>query len=704
MKEGRIDMRTKTGNGKGKKRLVAVVFVIILAMILLAVAFLKGFGHKKPEALLSEYMNHIAQNEYEQMYQMIDQKASRDITKKEFQERNAKIYEGIEAKNFHIDIKEKRNGGKTLIYQCSLDTAAGNVSFQNKADFVFRKDGYKLVWDDSMIFPNLKATDKVRIVTTEAERGRILDRNGQMMAGKGVASSVGIVPGKLKDKENAIKKIASLLNMDESTIENKLSAQWVKDDSFVPLKTLPNLNNLLLLSRQLSKKEKEEQDLQNKLLDIPGVMITDTEIRQYPYGEATAHLIGYVQKVTAEDLKKHEGEGYHSNSFIGKSGVESLYETQLKGTDGHEIYIVDKNGDRKDTIIDVPVKDGKDIQLTIDINLQEQLYQQFQKDKSCSVAMNPYNGEVLALISTPSFDDNDFILGMSDQVWKDLNNDKKKPLYNRFRQVWCPGSTFKPMTAAIGLNCNAIDPKKDYGSEGLSWQKNKSWGDYRITTLHTYQPVTLKNALIYSDNIYFAKAALNIGADELISSLKELGFGKAFPFEIKMQTSQISNNGKIGSEIQLADSGYGQGQILINPLHLASLYSAFCNQGDVIQPSLLYKENAKPKIYIQEAFSHEIVNEVLDGLKAVVNDPHGTGYAAHQKDIKLAGKTGTAEIKASKDDTSGTELGWFAVFTTDQSIENPILLVSMVEDVKQIGGSGYVVRKDKAVLDEYLKK
>ncbi|MDO4170023.1 MAG: penicillin-binding transpeptidase domain-containing protein [Lachnospiraceae bacterium] len=672
-------------------------------MILFAIAFLKGFGHKKPEDLLSEYMNHVAQKEYEQMYQMIDQKSSRKITKEAFLERNAKIYEGIEAKNFHIDIEEKSNGGKTLTYQCSFDTSAGKVSFQNKANFVLGKDGYKLVWDDSLIFPSLTATDKVRIVTTEAERGSILDRNGQMLAGKGLASSVGIVPGKLKDKENAIKKIASLLNMDKSTIANKLSAQWVKEDSFVPLKTLPNLNNLLLLSRQLSKKEKEEQDLQNKLLDIPGVMITDTEIRQYPYGEATAHLIGYVQKVTAEDLKEHENEGYHSNSLIGKSGVESLYEKQLKGTDGHEIYIVDENGDRKDTIIDVPVKDGKDIQLTIDIHLQEELYQQFQKDKSCSVAMDPYSGEVLAMISTPSFDNNDFVLGMSDQLWKDLNNDKKKPLYNRFRQVWCPGSTLKPITAAIGLNCNAIDPKKDYGSEGLSWQKDKSWGDYHVTTLHTYKPVTLKNALIYSDNIYFAKAALNIEADELESSLKALGFGEEFPFEIKMQTSQFSNNGKMESEIQLADSGYGQGQILINPLHLASLYSVFCNQGDVIQPRFLYKENAKPRTWIDEAFSHEIVDEVLDGLKAVVNDPHGTGYGAHQKDIKLAGKTGTAEIKASKEDTSGTELGWFAVFTTDRRIEKPILLISMVEDVKQIGGSGYVVRKDKAVLNEYLK-
>lgn len=686
-----------------KKRKKRMLMTGIFVIFLIAISLRIQIGREKPEELLIKYMNNITKQNYDQMYQMIDQKRSRDITQEEFQDRNSKIYEGIEAENFDIDIKKTSNGGKTINYQCSFDTAAGKVSFQNKANFVLRKDGYKLVWDDSMIFPNLSSTDKVRITTNEAERGRILDRNGQMLAGKGIASSVGVVPGKFKDRDSAIKKLAALLKIDESTINNKLSEQWVKDDSFVPLKTLPSFDELQLLSRELSKKEKEEQALQNKLLDISGVMIIDTEIRKYPYKEATAHLIGYVQKVTAEDLKEHKGEGYYSNSFIGKTGIESLYEKQLKGTDGHEIYIVDENGDRKDTIVDMPVKDGKDIQLTIDINLQKELYQQFQKDKSCSIAMNPYNGEVLAMISTPSFDNNDFVVGMSEQLWKDLNNNKKKPLYNRFRQVWCPGSTFKPITAAIGLNCKAIDPQKDYGSEGLSWQKDKSWGDYRITTLHTYKPVTLKNALIYSDNIYFAKAALNIGADEMESSLESLGFGEEIPFEIKMKTSQFSNNGTIASEIQLADSGYGQGQILIHPLHLAALYSVFCNQGDVIQPSLLYKENAKLETWMEEAFPHEITDEVLEGLESVVNDPHGTGYAAHRTDIKLAGKTGTAELKASKDDTSGTELGWFAVFTTNQRMKTPILLVSMVEDVKDIGGSGYVVRKDKIVLDAYLQ-
>ena len=238
------------------------------------------------------------------------------------------------------------------------------------------------------------------------------------------------------------------------------------------------------------------------------------------------------------------------------------------------------------------------------------MYEQFKEDKSCSVAMNPYTGEVLALVNTPAYDNNDFIMGLSSEQWTALNEDENKPMYNRFRQVWCPGSTFKPITAAVGLESGAIDSMEDYGNVGLSWQKDASWGSYYVTTLHAYEPVILENALIYSDNIYFAKAALKIGSEEMESSLTGLGFNEELPF--------------------------------------------------------------------------------------------GTGYAAHRDDILLAGKTGTAEIKASKDDISGTELGWFAIFTAEDTVERPILIISMVEDVKGRGGSGYVVKKDGLVLEEWF--
>ena len=672
------------------------------AIVCIGILYRKQNTLVSPEELLVEYMNHIPKQEYEEMYAMLNIEASRNISQDDFVKRNSAIYEGIEVDNMEIEVTAYDEERKAVTYQTSFDTVAGNISFENEAIFQKDEEGYELVWDDSLIFPKLGSTDKVKISTTQANRGDILDRNGRVLAGKGVASSVGIVPGKLEDRDEAIQQIAELLEIEPEVIEKILSAKWVKEDSFVPIKTIPKVAEIELMKIEPDEEVLKENERQKKLLEIPGVMISDTEVREYPLGEAAAHLVGYVQSVTAEDLENHAGEGYTANSVIGKSGMEGLFEKELKGQNGCDIYIVDSDGNKKAELASIFVQDGKDIQLTIDAELQRSLYEQFKEDKSCSVAMNPYTGEVLALVSTPSYDNNDFIMGLSNEQWTALNEDENKPMYNRFRQVWCPGSTFKPIIAAIGLESEAIDPMEDYGNEGLSWQKDSSWGSYCVTTLHTYEPVILENALIYSDNIYFAKAALKIGTEEMESSLTELGFNTEIPFDIKMAQSQYSNTENIETEIQLADSGYGQGQVLVNPLHMACIYSAFCNEGNIIKPYLLYQAEATVTFWMPGAFTKETANQVLEGTKKVVNDSHGTGYAAHRDDIVLAGKTGTAEIKASKDDTSGTELGWFAIYSTEETVEHPILIISMVEDVKGRGGSGYVVKKDSAVLEDWF--
>ena len=678
------------------------IAAVISAVCVVGMIATKKNAWRTPEELLVEYMDHIPKQEYEEMYAMLHIEASGNVSQENFVTRNSAIYEGIEARNMAVQIIAYDEEQMSVTYQTAFDTVAGTISFENEALFLKGEDGYKLVWDDSMIFPNLTSADKVRVSTTQAERGEILDRNGRVLAGKGTASSVGIVPGKLENKEEAIAKIAELLEIAPEVIEKKLSAKWVKDDSFVPIKTIPKVEKIELMKYKPDQKVLKENERHETLLEIPGVMISDVEVREYPLGEKAAHLVGYVQSVTAEDLEEHAGEGYTANSVIGKSGMEGLFEKELKGKNGCRVYIVNSEGKEKEELAYILVQDGHDIKLTIDANLQSSLYEQFNEDKSCSVAMNPYTGEVLALVSTPSYDNNDFIMGLSSEQWTALNEDENKPMYNRFRQVWCPGSTFKPITAAVGLESGAIDPMEDYGNVGLSWQKDASWGSYHVTTLHAYEPVILENALIYSDNIYFAKAALKIGSEEMESSLTGLGFNEELPFEIKMAESQYSNTDGIETEIQLADSGYGQGQILVNPLHMACIYSAFCNEGNIIKPYLVYQKDAVAEYWIPGAFSNETASRVLEGTKKVVNDSNGTGYAAHRDDILLAGKTGTAEIKASKDDTSGTELGWFAIFTAEDTVERPILIISMVEDVKGRGGSGYVVKKDNLVLEEWF--
>ncbi len=698
-------MKRKSRRSRRTNKILWVLMICmgISAITICGIIFIgKRKDRTTPEEVLLKYMGYIQEQDYTAMYQLIDVEASGQISEEDFVKRNSAIYEGIEVQNMAVAILSCDMEKNAVQYQTDFGTVAGEIRFENEAYFLKTEDTYKLVWTDSLIYPGLSETDKVRVSVTQAKRGEILDRNGCVLAGKGTASSVGIVPGRLEDQDDSLRQIADLLGMKPEEIEKKLSAKWVKDDSFVPVKKLRKVEEIELISLEQDEEALKEYERQQRLLEIPGVMISDTEVRSYPLKDAAAHLVGYVQNVTVEDLEKHAGEGYTASSVIGRSGAEGLFEKELKGQNGYRIYIVDSDGNEKEELASRIAEDGKDIKLTIDSELQKAFYEQFQHDKSCSAAMNPYTGEVLALVSTPSYDNNDFIMGLSGEKWAALNEDENKPMYNRFRQVWCPGSTFKPITAAIGLESGAVDPNEDYGNAGLSWQKDASWGLYHVTTLHAYNSVVLENALIYSDNIYFAKAALKIGAEEMKDSLLRLGFQEEVPFEIVMAKSQFSNTETIETEIQLADSGYGQGQILINPLHMACIYTAFCNEGNVIKPQLLYRQETKPEYWIPNAFSVDHTNIVLEGLKKVVNDSHGTGYAAHREDILLAGKTGTAEIKISKEDTSGTELGWFAIFTAEKTEENPILIISMVEDVKGRGGSGYVVGKDKQVLESWL--
>lgn len=223
-----------------------------------------------------------------------------------------------------------------------------------------------------------------------------------------------------------------------------------------------------------------------------------------------------------------------------------------------------------------------------------------------------------------------------------------------------------------------------------------------MTTLKAYEPVTLANALLYSDNIYFAKTALRLGSDTLTQNLDNLGFNEQLPFPIVMAASTYSDTDTIESEIQLADTGYGHGELLVNPLHIACIYTAFLNRGNMLIPRLLYEDVSSPEIWKENVFTEEAAATVADDISQVVQNPAGTAYSGHIDGLSLAGKTGTAELKASQDDTTGTEMGWFAVFTTDKGKEDSLLIVSMTEDVKERGGSSYTVGKDREVLKEWF--
>ena len=690
-------LKNKKKRRPPKRRRWLIPLIIFLVLILCSgIGFLVWHYLRSrpiPEDTVRNYFSLLNDGDYEGMYALLTESSKDSVSEEDFISRNQNIYEGIEASNIKVSFPSEESSSKdteTVTYSTSMDTCAGSVSFDNQAVLEKDSDGaYRISWDSTLIFPSLQDDYKVRVETETAERGSIYDRNGTALATQGTVSEVGLVPGKMSgNKEEDIQKIAELLDMSTDDINSLLGASYVQDDTFVPLK-------------QISK---DDTDTESKLLEISGILINDAAERIYPLGAAAGHLTGYVQSVTAEDLEKKAGEGYHAGSVIGKSGLELAYEDTLRAVDGSSVNIVDSDGNVVETLASQEAKNGEDIHVTIDASLQQTAYDQFSSDNGTAVAMNPKTGEVLALVSAPGYDPNEFIMGMSDRRWEELNNSENRPLTNRFAASWVPGSTFKALTAVIGVDSGKIDPQENFGYEGLSWQEDSSWGDYHVTTLTDYgDQVNLENALVYSDNIYFAKAALKIGADTLIDRFKAMGFDEEIPFELSLTSSTYDDDDNIDSDIQLADTGYGQGQLLVNPVHMLSMYSLFVNDGSMIQPTLLCQDGYTGKMWKENVFSADAVETVRNDLIQVIENPSGTGASARIDGVTLLGKTGTAEIKDSQSDTDGIERGWFICETAD-STDTPIAVAGMVEDVKGKGGSSYVTEKVRNITADYLGK
>ena len=673
---------------KNKKGLIFAVILIVIILIGV-IGYFKIINKTKPEDVLKQYIENINAKDYNAMYEKISSSSKNNISEEDFINRNKKIYEGIDSHNIEISINnvQKNKNEVKITYNEKVPTSSGVINFSNTSSLV--KDGktYKLNWTSKTIFPELEENYKVKVSSIEAARGEILDRQGKYLAQNGQITTIGIVPGKLgENKEEDIKKLSELTGVSIEYINTELSRSYVKDDTFVPIK-------------KISKDDNEKKEA---LLKIPGIKLTNTSARVYPLGEEAAHLIGYVQKINEQELEQNKEKGYSSSSVIGKDGLEKAYEDRLRAVDGKEIIIVDEKGNKIKQLAKQDKKDGEDIKLTIDSKIQKQLYDSLKSDKGFFVVMNPNTGELLGAVSTPSYNSNDFVLGMTQDKWNELNNNEAKPMYNRFLQTYAPGSTFKPITAAIGLNSGKITKETTFSYSGLSWQKSASWGNVFITTLTQYNgPKNIKNALIHSDNIFFAQAAMQIGAETMCSSLNSIGFNEQIEFPLSLKKSTFSSDGKISNEKKLADTGYGQADVLVNPIHMASIYSSFANSGNMVKPYIEYNEDIKTTYLKENAFSKDTADEIRQDLIQVVENPEGTANDMKLPNKVIAGKTGTAELKKTADDTESGTLGWFDCFTVNTSSNDNMLIISMVENTQNnsSGGSHYLIKKIRGLFE-----
>ncbi|QHS23244.1 penicillin-binding transpeptidase domain-containing protein [Virgibacillus sp. MSP4-1] len=644
-----------------------------------------------PDERLSEYISLWNEEKFDQMYEdYLSSTAKENYAKEDMAGRYKDLYSDLEINDIKVSF-EKPSDDEQPDYEevkeasfpihVEMESIAGPVSFDHELTLVKEtreeEENWYVNWDTTYIFKQLEDGDEVGLDTTSAPRGQIFDRNGNGLAINDTLPLMGIKPSAMEGHEQeTIKALSEQLHLDVEYIEQQLNQDWVQPNLFVPLRTI-NPNN---------------QELFDKLMALPGVFYKDQVGRYYPLGEAAAHLVGYTGDITAEELEEHEDDGYSAQDKIGKRGLELLYEEKLRGESGAEITIQKANG-QKVTVASKKAKAGQDIRVTIDAEVQKTIYNQMNQRQGSAAAIHPKTGETLALVSSPSFDPN----GLTSNAYAKLMEDETKPLLNRFTSLYAPGSTFKPVTAMIGLSSEAITPDQTRNIKGETWKK-QGWGNYEVRRVtDPGHPVNLEDALVYSDNIYFAQTALDIGADHMVSGLKKFGFNEEIPYSYGIPQSKISNSGNLNEEILLADTGYGQGELQVSILHLATMFTPIINEGNLIKPQLLAEQ--EPEVWKENLVSAEQAEYIHQALRKVVSSPNGTARGANIQQVPLAGKTGTAELKSSQDD-EGKENGLFVAYDS----ENQNLLISMLlENVQDDGGSTLAVERVTEVFKELYK-
>lgn len=572
-----------------------------------------------------------------------------ETSKEEATQRYETIFAGIGVRDIKVDdisTTKTEKGDYKVTYRLNLTTEFGDiVTDKYSVDLKKTDTDYSFTWSPALIFPEMSAEDTISVAADEVARGEIVDRNGVKLAENYDYQQVGIIPGQLgegTEKEQNIQAISEKFGVSVEIINDRLGQAWVKDDLFVPIKTLENALSALEIGGLPS-----------------GVTIGQVNQRHYPYGEATAHLLGYVGKVSAEDIEKNPE--LSENDSIGKSGLEADFDEKLRGKAGVSIDIVDSTGNSKKTLLKTEKVDSADITLTIDSEAQKIAYDSLEGKPATAVISSPKTGELLVATGAPSYNPNKMVLGISEEDYKAYADDPNLPFMARFVNRYAPGSTFKTITAAIGLDAGKITTTEERAIEGLKWQKDASWGGFWTTRVKETPVVDLKKALVYSDNIFFAQKSLEMGEDVFRSGLNKFIFGEELDLPIHIEPASISNEDTFNSEILLADTAYGQGELMISPIAQLTMYSVFMNDGALVYPQIIKDQEVKTKA---DVIGAESANTVLNDLVDSVASPEGYVYSLYNPAFNLAAKTGTAEIK-EKQDTLGTENSFLLFFDVD---------------------------------------
>ncbi len=634
---------------------------------------------------ISEYISAFQSMDYAAMYALCDPAV--DIDKDAFVAKYTAIFTGIGVTQVTVADIAGPDADGVYTYTATYKTKDYG-DFTNSFQLATRvEDGkQRVLWDYSLIFPEMEAGCSVLVRTLNAQRGEIFAADGTLLAANSYAQTLCMDVTKVQDIKAVAQPVFPLTGITEEELAEKFNSAVKNGYSVVSLEAFP----------PGTLTEEQVQSIEA----VQGLVVDDstyTPIRSYSMGAAAAHIAGYTQYVDEEDV---ESGAYDASDRKGVTGLEAAYEEQLRGKDGKIIFIQNKWGDNIRTLWEDPMEEGQDLRTTIDPRLQQQAYDALceylsvaEGESGVAIVLDASTGYVQAMASYPSFDDNLFTFPLSDEQWKALTSEESgKPLNSYATQGrYPPGSVIKPFTATAALEAGAVTPDTVFTGTIIDnkwYPEDASWTVTRASDSGT--PLKLLNALTDSDNIYFAWAAIQTGKDAYLNYLSRIGFEEAVPFDLPVKQANLVDS--TVDDKTLADLGYGQSELLVTPIQVAAMYTAFANgTGDMMEPILVEKlcqtqgldyvttEQQDPTVWKDGAVSQSSLNTLQPMLEAVIQD--GTGWPVRNiAGVTLAGKTGTAEIG----DDKSREISWFACYWVDGSYDR---LVIVMVDVAANAGS-----------------
>jgi len=537
----------------------------------------------------------------------------------------------------------------------------------------------------------------LRTQSIPAPRGLIFDRNIEVIAENKPKFQLEMVPEQVNKLESSLMYLTELGILDE----NEISAIEQRVRRNYQFKSI-------VIKRDLD--EKEMAIFANNRMLLKGFDIKSRLTRNYPQNEIYAHVVGYMGSISSSDYERFDPVFYTGKEQIGKSAIEREYEHILRGVPGKQKLLVNVRGRVMDEIEKEAFTSGNDIILTLNSELQRTAYESMAEKKGSVVAMDPRNGEILAMISMPSFNPTAISLGLSQSDFDRLNRDKKKPLFNRATAgQYPPGSTVKPMLALGALDMGIVDSEYYLPCEGEFKLPNYSrpFRDWA-----THGSVNAKRAIQASCDVYFYETAVEMGIERMSTFLKKFNLGEKTKLDLGNEKKGVVPNqewkrnnfkSKENQNWYLGETviaGIGQGYMLATPMQLAYATSIIANRGFAFKPHILKQINLKDSDEVLKTES-ERINHVMniddkywdivfDGMNAVVNEQRGTAYGVFPENSDIAGKTGTSQVfsmdKRSGDDVP-EELRDHGLFIGFAPINNPeIVIAVLVEN----GGGGRV--------------